>query len=161
RTVLTTDHDGGVRVWDAATSKEQKGPAGHKDVVWDVAVSADGRFAASGSSDGSVRVWELATGREVCRRTEPRNPVYHVAFTPDSRGLLTAGRRGATFWSLRAVGTGDRDHLWADLAADAATAYRAQWTLSRTDGIVPFLREKVGPAVPAAPEKRLADLITD
>ena len=160
RTLLTADHEGAVRVWDVSTAKVRVRFAGHEQVVWDVTVSNDGRFAASASADGTARVWELATG-EVCRRTELRTPISHVCFTPDSRGLLTASRRGATLWSLRATGPGDREQLWAALAGDPATAYQAQWTLSQTEGIVPFLREKIGPAVPVADEKRLHELIGD
>jgi RNA polymerase sigma factor (sigma-70 family) len=161
RSLLTADHEGAVRLWVLSTGKVQVRLAGHDEVVWGLSVSNDGRFAASASADGTARVWELATGREVCRRTEPRTPIYHVCFAPDGRGLLTASRRGATLWSLRATGPGDREQLWAALASDPATAYQAQWTLSQTEGIVPFLREKIGPAVPAADEKRLRELIAD
>jgi RNA polymerase sigma factor (sigma-70 family) len=161
RSLLTADHEGAVRVWVVSTGKVQVRLAGHDDVVWDLSVSNDGRFAATASADGTARVWELATGREVCRRAEPRTPIYHVCFAPDGRGLLTASRRGATLWSLRATGPGDREQLWAALAGDPATAYQAQWTLSQAEGIVPFLRDKIGPAVPPADEKRVGDLIRD
>ena len=37
----------------------------HKDSVFSVAVSPDGKYVISGSKDETVKVWELATGKLV------------------------------------------------------------------------------------------------
>jgi WD40 repeat protein len=37
--------------------------SGHRDEVWDVAMTADGRRAVSASGDSTVKVWDLESGR--------------------------------------------------------------------------------------------------
>ena len=37
---------------------------GHTNIVWTIALSADGRTLASGSSDQTVKVWDISSGKE-------------------------------------------------------------------------------------------------
>ena len=62
---------------------------GHKDFVWSVAVSPDGKWAASGSWDKTAKIWDLETGE--CRATlEGRTGiVMSVAITPDGKQVLS------------------------------------------------------------------------
>lgn len=62
---------------------------GHTDWVNSIAVSPDGKWAASASSDKTVKIWDLATGE--CRATlvGHTNQVNCVAITPDGTQLLT------------------------------------------------------------------------
>ena len=48
-----------VRVWEVSTGRCLRVLQGHTGSVTGVSLSADGRFALSGSSDHTVRVWEL------------------------------------------------------------------------------------------------------
>lgn len=48
-----------VRLWDVKTGKEIERFSGHHNPVMTVAMSPDGRYAASGSSHGTLRVWKL------------------------------------------------------------------------------------------------------
>ena len=75
--------------------------------------------------------------------------------------MLSAQQRAPILWSVIATTTGDREHLWTDLTADPATAYRAQWGLASSDGFANFLREKIGAKVPISEAKRIAQLIAD
>jgi WD40 repeat protein len=59
RRVLSCGQDRTVRLFDVPTTTELHRFEGHTDSVWGVAVSRDGRFAASGSADGTVRLWRL------------------------------------------------------------------------------------------------------
>ena len=43
--------------------KEETGPFGHRDQVFSIALTKDGKFLASGSSDKTVKLWDVATGR--------------------------------------------------------------------------------------------------
>lgn len=63
---------------------------GHEDRVWSVAVSPDGKWAASGSFDNTVKIWDLETGR--CRTTLQGHggAVYSVTITPDGKRVLSA-----------------------------------------------------------------------
>jgi WD40 repeat protein len=67
--------------------------AGHKSVVTGVAVSPDGKLAASASHDGTVRVWNLTRGEVVALLGDPKHlvPVQAVAFSPDGKTLASAG----------------------------------------------------------------------
>jgi serine/threonine protein kinase/WD40 repeat protein len=59
--------------------------------VWYIAVSADGRWVATGSHGDSfqVRVWEAATGKLV--KSLAVGNASHVAFSPDGKWLATCG----------------------------------------------------------------------
>jgi WD40 repeat protein len=58
-------------VWELAGGRCTATLEGHTDEVTNVAVSADGRLAVSGSADLTVRVWDLAGGR--CVAAHPIN----------------------------------------------------------------------------------------
>jgi transducin (beta)-like 1 len=51
-----------VRLWDAESGALLWTLAGHRDAVYLVAWSPDGRFIASGSADGTVRIWGIPEG---------------------------------------------------------------------------------------------------
>jgi len=38
---------------------------GHKDRVYSVAISNDGKKVVSGSADKSIKIWNLETGEEI------------------------------------------------------------------------------------------------
>ena len=48
-----------VRLWNLATKQQVASFSGHTNGVQCVAISKNGRWAASGSHDGTVRLWEL------------------------------------------------------------------------------------------------------
>jgi WD40 repeat protein len=89
---LSGGQDRTVRLWDVATSAEQR-RFYHDGPVSAVALSADGRLALSGSSDRSVRLWDLSIEHEVGMRQLDGHtgPVFAVAFAPDSRIALSGG----------------------------------------------------------------------
>ena len=89
---------------------------GHKDTVWNAAISPDQRQMLSGSggfspasnfynkmptylplntrsapySDNSVRLWDLAIGQEIRAFTGHTNTVTAVAFSPDGKQIISA-----------------------------------------------------------------------
>lgn len=63
---------------------------GHQDTVKGVALSADGRWAVSGSVDQSVRIWNLVTGKEEKTLRGHSKEVWGVAFHPNNRQVFSA-----------------------------------------------------------------------
>jgi WD40 repeat protein len=59
--------------------------------VFSTALSADGRFAISGSGDKTIRLWEIATGQCVGVYGGHTQSVFSVALSLDGRWLLSAG----------------------------------------------------------------------
>jgi WD40 repeat protein/serine/threonine protein kinase len=84
--------DRDLHLWNINTGEEVRRLSGHKDGVWSIAISPDGRRAASASTDGTVRVWNLDTGAEV-RRFDGHVGfwVTVVAFLPDGKRVLSGG----------------------------------------------------------------------
>jgi len=80
---------------------------GHDESVNALAVSVDGRYAASGAYlDFSARVWDLANGREFRRWDlgKPRGVVTDVAFSPDGGRLAVASPRHVQVFDIQSGG---------------------------------------------------------
>lgn len=70
---------------------------GHRDAVYGIAISADGRVVASG--DDTIRLWDVATGQELRALPSPGSGGVSLAFTPDGGTLGVAGSSGDfTLW---------------------------------------------------------------
>ena len=116
--IATSGLDRTAKLWDAATGKivrEFKGFApkdfekGHREGVFGIALSADGKLLASAGSDRSVKIWNVAEGTVAHECTDPAltpasppkdvltlslaHPgwIYAVRFTPDDRRLISGG----------------------------------------------------------------------
>lgn len=77
---------------------------GHTDPVHAVAVSPDGRTAATGSFDRAIKLWELASGKEIRTFAGPtghQGLVLSVAFAPDGKTLASGGvDNAARLWDV-------------------------------------------------------------
>jgi WD40 repeat protein len=65
--------------------------SGHKKTVTDVALSPDGKIAASASYDGTVRLWSIPEGEELAVLKGHKKNVGSVAFSPNGEYLASAG----------------------------------------------------------------------
>jgi tricorn protease-like protein len=75
--------------------------AGHSDRGTAVAVTADGRYAVSGSADETLKVWELETGREVRALAGHLYWVMAVEMTPDGRYAVSGSNdKTLRVWEL-------------------------------------------------------------
>jgi WD40 repeat protein/tRNA A-37 threonylcarbamoyl transferase component Bud32 len=63
---------------------------GHRETVFGVTFSPDGRWLASGGEDHTVRVWEAATGANIRTLREHTQHVWGVAFSPGGEWLASA-----------------------------------------------------------------------
>jgi RNA polymerase sigma factor (sigma-70 family) len=72
RTLLTTDLEGVIHLWEVATGQERHRLAGHlPGEIGALAMSADGRTLASGGYDSQVLVWDLTGGLGRAARPGP------------------------------------------------------------------------------------------
>jgi WD40 repeat protein len=93
---------GEIRVWDTLTGQEIYILKGHRDCVWSVSFSPDGKRLASaagpcgrrGEMPGEVKIWDMNTGQEVCTLRGHSRTIYGVAFSPCGRRLATASADG-------------------------------------------------------------------
>ncbi|WP_437969798.1 NB-ARC domain-containing protein [Sorangium sp. So ce260] len=76
---------------------------GHTADVYDVAVTAEGRFIISASSDTTLKVWDLATGQAIRTLKGHTDGVSSVAVTLDGRFAVSASwDRTLKVWDLAA-----------------------------------------------------------
>jgi WD40 repeat protein len=85
-------------VWRAAGALH-----GHDAAVLSLAITGDGRLAASGAANGEVIVWDLSARRELVRLRENQEPIHAMAFSPDGRLLAWGGHdRKVRLWDTQA-----------------------------------------------------------
>jgi WD40 repeat protein len=70
-------------------AKLERTLTGHNNSVNSVAVSPDGRWAASGSGDSTVKIWDLETGKRLASLKGHSNSVCCVAFGPNGTRMFS------------------------------------------------------------------------
>ena len=97
--------DGAVRVWDVATGRRRFFLPAHRNPVFAVVWSPDGRFVADASGDRTAYVWGIE-GNQRAQRVGSlvghRGAVTSIAYSPDGRSLLSGSDdRTAGLWDAR------------------------------------------------------------
>lgn len=74
-----------------------------KGSILTLAISADGRYIATGNQDASMHLWVVKTGKEMFMNGYPTK-VRSVLFTPDSKHLASASGKVIVLWDMRGKG---------------------------------------------------------
>src|SRR3712207_7642149 len=86
----------------------------HGDVVYQMSLSRDARWAATASMDQKGRLWELAPGAppKLVREIDFEDRVMRAVFSPDNRWVAFASwDHSAALLDLRAPATSAAVHL--------------------------------------------------
>ena len=99
--LVTAGSDKLVRLWDLATATEIVMAKEHVGWAVAVAVSADGRWIASGGHDSKVLLWNAVDGKLRTKFEGHGDRVGSVAFSPDNRRLASGGLdKTVKIWDL-------------------------------------------------------------
>ncbi|MUH01380.1 protein kinase [Scytonema sp. UIC 10036] len=100
--IVSGSDDKSIKIWDLKNKKEIRTLKGHKELVYSVALSADGQTLASGGKDNTIRIWNLNTGQEIRTLVGHSSYVNSVAMSADSQ-ILASGSYDKTIkiWNLK------------------------------------------------------------
>lgn len=87
------DDKAGVVVFVNVETNEKKRMVEHREAVFAVAFSLDGKKAASGSWDGTLKVWHTGTGETECQ-SDLGKCINTIAFSPADQQLIAIGQEG-------------------------------------------------------------------
>ncbi|HEY7314285.1 MAG TPA: WD40 repeat domain-containing protein [Gemmataceae bacterium] len=91
-----------VRLWDTTTGRELRAFEGHKDTVYDIAFSSDGKQLASAGMDTTIRIWEVAGGKTIHTLRLAGAGGRCIAFAPDGATLASGTWNGTVqLWDAK------------------------------------------------------------
>jgi len=94
RHLLSLSHQGDIKMWDALNGQllASYGNGPQEGLNFSLAVSPDGRLAATAKTNSQVYLYETATGRLLRQLIgHGAGPVHSVAFSPDGQHLASVG----------------------------------------------------------------------
>lgn len=103
--------------------KPQHVLAAHRDLIYDVAFSPDGKLLATAGYDRLIKLWDIATGQEVRTLKDHSDTIYALTFSPDGKLLASAAAdRAVKVWD---VASGTRLYTLGD---STDWVYAAAWS---------------------------------
>jgi WD40 repeat protein/serine/threonine protein kinase/DNA-binding XRE family transcriptional regulator len=100
-TVLVGGITGILKNLDLETGEILHTFTGHNEIIPDVAITPNGRYAVSASRDKTLRLWELDQGHVIRQFPAPRELAFEVDLSPDGRTALSGSLDGTvTLWDV-------------------------------------------------------------
>ncbi len=82
--------EGEVKQWNVSEARVVRTFSGHRDMLYALALSPDGKTLATGSYDQKIKLWNVADGTERRTLSGHNGAVYGLAFRPDGQILASA-----------------------------------------------------------------------
>jgi WD40 repeat protein/tetratricopeptide (TPR) repeat protein len=122
---LTRAHPDGAVILDADTLRETASLPATDSAVVCVALSGDGRRAATAHADHTIRLWNWPEGRELAVLRGHSKAIDQVLFSPDGERLasVSLGDRSVRLWGV--ASPGPLLHLPYHSRAEGATDQRS------------------------------------
>ena len=87
--IATGAGDGKIILWDEATGSKKKVINAHREPIFDLALSNDGKLLASSSWDGVINFWNTETWERYKYLYNEGSSAYSIAFTSNDAYLVT------------------------------------------------------------------------
>jgi len=81
---------GQIKIWNVADGRLLRVIEGHRDTIYALALSPDGKTLASGSYDQQIKLWNAETGAEVKTLRGHNGAVFGLAYRPDGKIIASA-----------------------------------------------------------------------
>ena len=95
---------GTLTVWNTDTEEasRQEFPAEHRDLIYSLRWSPDGKILASGGYDSKIVLWDPVTRKPLRALGGHNGAVFDIAFSPDGKLLASAsGDQTSKVWRVR------------------------------------------------------------
>lgn len=124
-----------ITVWDVSQNRRRFTFTGHIGMIKSVAISPDGRRAASGGRDRTVRIWDLVKGAHL-RTFQDNDDLAAVSFL-DTRHVVSGSYEGnIKIWDIDS-GSGESDATdYATRITAAAIGIDGHAIIGRADGTI-------------------------
>jgi len=93
-------YHGNIRLCSSKTGKTIKILKGHRDDIYSIDYSPNGKFLVSVSEDNSIKIWNVRSGKAVKTFKEGRNHIESAVFSPDGMYLASADLASVKLYSI-------------------------------------------------------------
>lgn len=125
----------------ATSAAIDKTLSGHKELVYSVSFSPDGKHLLSGSFDKTLKLWDVATGKEVktyAGASGHNDLILTTAFNPDGLSFASGAKDNTIkLWDMPASG-GFREYpgSTAPIVSEAITSDGSKLATGQQDGLI-------------------------
>ena len=88
-TIATGSGDGKIIIWDSETGKQKQIINAHREPIFDLALSNNGKLLASSSWDGVIAIWDTETWKRYKYKYNEGASAYDIEFTQNDAYLVT------------------------------------------------------------------------
>lgn len=109
--LVGAEQSGSIMTWDMATGHRQVLPRLHRQPLFALALSSDGKLVASGSASyelkgGALKMWDLERAKEEPSFDNAVRGVFDLTFSPDGSHLAVANEdETVRVWNIRKKST--------------------------------------------------------